>query len=96
MHIAKWQTLIVVVAIAFSVLSPLSVHLTIEYGQASIGSFDICHSGSLGVSVNHEMPCSIENPYELIPLSSLERAENPSAVISPFSIAFLDERPPKA
>jgi hypothetical protein len=92
----KWQTLIVVVAITFSVLSPISVHLTIEYGQTSIGTFDVCHAGSLAVSSVHEMPCFIENLYVLIRPSSPARAEDLSLVSQLPIIAFQDERPPKA
>ena len=92
----KWQTLIVVVAIAFSVLSPLSVHLTIEYGQTSIGTFDVCHAGSLAVSSIHEMPSFTEKLCVLIPPSSLTRAEHFSHVTRLPIIAFQDERPPKA
>ena len=92
----KWQTLIVVIAIAFSALSPLSVHLTIEYGQTSIGTFDICHAGSLAVSTNLDLPCFIENPYVPRPLLSPERAEIPSTDCKHLIIAFQDERPPKA
>jgi hypothetical protein len=92
----KWQTLIVVVALAFNVLSPLSVHLTIEYGQTSIGTFDICHAGSFAISANHEMPCFTEKPCVLIPLSSPKRVEILSSVCKIPIIAFQDERPPKA
>jgi hypothetical protein len=91
----KWQTIIVLVAIAFSVLSPLSVHLTIEYGQTSIGTFDVCHAGSLAVSSIHEMPCFIENLCVLIPPASPTRAENFSPVSQLPIIAFRDEHPPK-
>lgn len=93
----KWQTLIILVVIAFNVLSPLSVHLTVEYGQTTtIGSFDICHAGSVGIATGHEMPCYTENPCVLIPLYSLARTETPSSLIKPLIIAFQDERPPKA
>lgn len=92
----KWQTIIVVVAIAFSVLSPLSVHLTIEYGQTSIGTFDVCHAGSLAVSANHEILCITGDSSGLIPLRSTESAAIPSAVRKLLIIASQEERPPKA
>jgi hypothetical protein len=94
----KWQTLIVVVAISFSVLSPLSVHLAIEHGngQAAIGTFDVCHSGALAVYSGHEMPGFTEKLCVLLPPSSLSREENLSTVSRLPIIAFQDERPPKA
>lgn len=93
----KWQSLIVVVAIAFSCLSPLSVHLTIEHGQTTtIGTFDVCHAGSLAVSSIHEMPYFTENLCVLIPPSSPMRMENLSLVGRLPIIAFRDEHPPKA
>jgi len=91
----KWQTIIVVVAIAFSVLCPLSVHLTFEYGQTSIGTFDVCHAGSLAVSSSNEMPAFIENLCVLIPPSSPTRVEKLSSIGQFPIIVFRDEHPPE-
>lgn len=91
----KWQTLIVVLAVSFNVLSPLSVHLTIGHGQSSIGTFDVCHAGSLAVSSIHEMPSVTEKLCVLIPPASLARAPYFSRVTRLPIITFRDEQPPK-
>jgi hypothetical protein len=58
----KVKTIIVLTAIAFSVLSPLSLHLVILHGQTSFEVFDVCHAATPAIASNGEVPCLNEAP----------------------------------
>jgi hypothetical protein len=91
----KVRSVILLFAIAFSVLSPLSVHLTIAHGQTSIGTFDVCHAGATALSTSHDMPCVCQPIYGLCLPSRIEGTQilNPTLKL-PIS-AFQEEHPPK-
>ena len=91
----KARSVIVLLAIAFSVLSPVSVHLTIAHGQTSIGTFDVCHAGSLALSTSHDMPCVSQPIYRLYLPSFVEDAQIPDPALKLIIAAFQEEHPPK-
>ncbi len=93
----KWQAIIVLAAIALSIVIPPSLPLVTENGaQASIGTLDICHSAIPALSSSGEMPCVGECPCLPSPLSRTEILHTADLSFKPFLIPFQDERPPKA
>jgi hypothetical protein len=91
----RLKSVIVLLAIVFSVISPLSVHLTIAHGQTSIETFDICHAGSLALSTSHDMPCVSEPVYRPCLPSHSAGAEKLDPIHKPLITTFQEERPPK-
>ncbi len=91
----KVKSVIVLLAIAFSIFSPLSLHLTIAHGHATIEGFDVCHAGSLALAPGHEAPCVSEPVYRPCSLTQAARVEihEPSLII--LITASQEEHPPK-
>jgi hypothetical protein len=91
----KLQTIIVLLAIALSVVVPPVLPFIAHGGAASIGTLDVCHSAAPALSSNGEMPCVNECPCRILPseLTSVVGINNPSC--KPIVIAFCDERPPE-
>ncbi len=91
----KVKSVIVLLAIAFSILSPLSVHLTIAHEKTSIGTFDVCHAGSLAVSGSLDMPTMSEPVSCPFVPSYKDGVEILELTYQPFILIFQEEHPPK-
>jgi hypothetical protein len=91
----KARSAIVLFAIAFSVLSPLSVHLTIAHGQTSIGTFDVCHAGADALSTSHDMPCVSQQIYHPCLPSPVKGARTFDPALKPLNSTLQEEHPPK-
>ena len=91
----KVRSVIVLFAIAVSVLSPLSVHLTIAHGQTSIEALDVCHAGSLALSASHDMPGVSQPIYGLYLPARVEGAQILDTTLKLFPPTFQEEHPPK-
>ncbi len=89
------KSIIVLLAIGFSIFSPLSLHLTVAHGHTSIDGFDVCHAGSLALSAGHNAPCVSEPFFCPCPPSSIDAAEIPDPVIEVQVLASQEEHPPK-
>jgi hypothetical protein len=93
----RWQAVIILLAIAFSIIIPPSLPMIIVHdGHASIGSLDVCNSSTPAVSARGDMPCVNECPCQSLPLARIASVEIEKTPFRPFLIAFQDERPPKA
>ena len=93
----RWQSIIVLLAIALSVVAPPSLPLmAAQGGQAEIGTLDVCRSATPALSSNGDMPCIISCMNRPLPqgLSKVPAVAVPR--FNPFCIAFQDERPPKS
>jgi hypothetical protein len=88
-------SVIVLLAISFSILSPLSVHLTITHGLTSIGTFDVCHAGSLALSTGNDTLCVGQPLYHPWLPSHVEYAEMLNPKLKLITATFKDEHPPK-
>ena len=91
----KVRSVIVLFAIAVSVLSPLSVHLTITHGQTSIEAFDVCHAGSLALSASHDMPGVSQPIYGLYLPQRAESAQILDPTLKFLPPTLQKEHPPK-
>ncbi len=92
----KLKSVIVLFAVVVSILSPLSLHLTIAHGTASIEGLDVCHAGSFALSPGHDAPCVNEPIYRPYLPSHCYNAEMFDPTMRILVIAFLEEHPPKA
>ncbi len=93
----KWQAIIVLAAIALSIVIPPSLPLLSDNGaQAAIGTLDVCHSAIPALSSSGEMPCVGECSCHLSPLSRIEVLHTANPICKLYLISFQDERPPKA
>jgi hypothetical protein len=92
----KWSALIVLFAIALSIVLPPSLPFLSDHGtMAAIGTLDVCHSATPALSSNGDMPCVNECPCRHLPLVASNNAEIFTPPFKPLLIAFQDERPPK-
>jgi len=92
----KWQAIIVLLTIAFSIVVPPSLSLTLaQDGQAAIGILDVCHSTTPALSSQGDMPCMNERPIKPLPLAQTHSAFVANTPFKPYVTAFQDERPPK-
>lgn len=93
----KWHAVIVLLAIALTVLAPPSLPLMVERGgQAEIGALEVCHSATPALSSTGEMPCMNSLP----PLHRPDIAITYTTSQKPFFVQLLstfdNEQPPKA
>jgi hypothetical protein len=92
----KWQALIVLLAIALSIIVPPSLPFLSDHGATTaIGALDVCHSAMPALSANGDMPCVSESlcrPLHL-DLYDISAMVNPPLKLS--AMSFQDERPPK-
>ncbi|HUI44477.1 MAG TPA: hypothetical protein VL122_00630 [Nitrospirota bacterium] len=93
----KWQALIVLLAIALSIIAPPSLPFLSDHGATTaIGALDICHSATAALSANGDMPCINEyygHPLHL-ELYNISEIVNPLLKLS--EISYQDEHPPQA
>ncbi len=93
----KWQTIIVLAAIALSIVIPPSLPFMTDRGVASsIGTLDVCHAAVPAVTAGGEMPWIDECPCLPSPFAMTEILQTTNLSLHPFFIPFQDERPPKA
>lgn len=86
---------IVLIAIVFSIFSPRSLHLAIAHGHTSIEGFDVCHSGSPGLSTGHDARRVNEPLYRHCLPSSVYGAEIFDPTHRILILASQEEHPPK-
>lgn len=91
----KWKALIVLLAIALSVVVPPSPFLSDPGAIATIGTLDICHAAAPALSSNGDMPFEIVASAHPVPVTLLENAYIVQQPCKPCFIALLDERPPQ-
>jgi hypothetical protein len=92
----KWQALIVLLAIALSiVVQPSLPYLPDRGAMATIVALDVCHSVTPALSSNNNMPCVNECPCRQLLLAQSKNAEIITPPFKPLLIAVEDERPPK-
>ncbi len=89
------KSFIVLIAITFSILSPLSLHLTIAHGQASIEGLDVCHAGSYALSASHDAPGVCEAIYNSFHPLPMAVAEIIDPILNMPITSFQEEHPPK-
>lgn len=93
----KWQSVIVLLAIALTIAVPTSLFPTCSHaGHAMIGSLDICHSATPALSSSGSMPWIQESPCHPLPLVLQETSAIVNPLFKPFTPVFQDEHPPKA
>lgn len=93
----KWQAIIVLLAITFSIFVAPSMPLTAYHGrQVAIGTLDICHSSDPVLSVNGHMPVLNQSPFVVLPLVLNTVSTNKNSPLRIFFVASPDERPPQA
>jgi hypothetical protein len=89
------NSVIVLLAIALSILAPFPVHLTIAHGETVIATFDFCHAGSPALSTSNHMPCVSQPIYHPCLPSPVEGAEILGPTLTPFVVTFQEEHPPE-
>jgi len=92
----RMKSVIVLLAIVFSILSPLPLHLTIAHGHASIERLDVCHAGSLALSPGYEAPFVSEPLFETCLPSHINNFTIIDSMLRVLLTAFQEEHPPKA
>lgn len=93
----KVQAVMILLAIALSIVVPpsLSLTATAHGGQAMLGTLDVCHAATPALASNGDMPCMNEGMCCPLPLAQYKAPEIANPPFQPFFIAFQDERPPK-
>ncbi len=92
----KWRAIIVLAAIALSIVVPPSLPLLISGdAHASIGTLDVCHSATPALSSNGDMPCMNEPACHPAVISLFTSITPENKPLKPQSITFQDERPPR-
>jgi hypothetical protein len=92
----RWKAIIVLLAVALSIVVPPSLSLMIaDGGHPLIGTLDVCHSATPALSSHGDMPCLNECPCCPFPLAQIKVAEITNPPFKPLLLAFQDERPPK-
>lgn len=92
----KQQAIIILCAIALSLLLPPSVPFMSDHGTlASIGVLDVCNSAKPALASQGDMPCMHECACCPLPLAQGALADITNPSFPPSFIASLDERPPQ-
>jgi hypothetical protein len=92
----KWKALIVLLAIALSIVVPPSLpYLSNNGAMATIVTLDVCHAATPNMSSNIVMPCMGEYSCWHLPLAKSKNTGTDTPSFKPLLIAYLDERPPK-
>ncbi len=93
----KWQAVIVLLAIALTVLAPPALPLITARGQAAqIGDLDVCHSSFPAIAANGEMPCINSLPAVHRPVGFITHAVTQKPFFLQSLFTFDSEHPPKA
>ncbi len=91
----KARSVIMLLAMAFGVLSPPAAHLTITHGQTSIGTLDVCHAGFPALSTSQDMPCVSQSIYGLYLPPFIEVAQILDPTLKFLFSTSQEEHPPK-
>ncbi len=92
----KWMAVIVLLAIALSIVIPPSLSMMIaDKGHSRIGTLDVCHSAAPALSSDGDMPCMNETVCRPLRLAVYEVSRISSPRCKSLFIAFQEERPPK-
>jgi hypothetical protein len=93
----KWQAVIVLVAIALTILVPPALPLMSVPGRhAQIGTLDVCHSALPAIAANGEMPCINSMPAVHRPTSFVTHTISQKPFFLQSLFTFDSEHPPKA
>jgi hypothetical protein len=93
----KWQAIIILLAIALSIVVPSSLPFLSDQGaMAAIGTLDICHSSTPALSSTGDMPCISGSSCNPLPLALEDTIKIVPLLSKPYFIANQDERPPKS
>lgn len=88
---------IILLAIAFSMVIPPTISLTIDDGgKAMIGALNVCSPATPALSSNGEMPCVNECRFDPFSPAGTEGLQISNSPLLSFFFASQDERPPKA
>ena len=92
----KIQSILILIVLSFSILSPLSISISPLDDHSYIVTLDVCHASGSAVSVNADIPALQESLCNLCPLGlcGYTRIIDPSS--KPSLIASDLEHPPKS
>ena len=92
----RWQAVIVLTAIALSIVIPPTLILTGVHGvQTAIGTLDVCHSATPALSSNGNMPCLDVCSNHPLPLALQGVTQIAALQDKSVIIAVQDEHPPQ-
>jgi hypothetical protein len=92
----RWQVVIVLAALAFTIMVPPSFPLVIDRdGQTVLGTLDVCHTVTPALASNGEMPCMNECPCRHVPASSIVYCKQIDPLLSEFLLITRNEHPPQ-
>ncbi len=93
----KWQAVIVLLAIALTVLAPPALPLMIVHdGHSQIGVLDVCHSAAPALSASGEMPCLNSFPLDQQPKPFITYSIQHKPLFSQYLSTFDTEQPPQS
>ena len=93
----KWKALIVLLAIAFSVVLPPSLPYLSDNGAiAAIGTLDVCHSATPALSSNGDMPCVTASICIAAPLLAESTNDSLQKTYSELILSSRNEQPPRS
>ncbi len=93
----RWQAVIVLAAIIFSIVALPSLPLiAAKCGESVIGTPNICYSAAPALSSSSQMSCVNACPCRLIPSPSIVYGTNMDIVLTQMLSPRQHEHPPKA
>jgi hypothetical protein len=93
----RWQAVIILAVIIFSIIAPASLPLIADRGgESTIGMLNVCHAATPSLASSGQMPCMNEYQYNPRPFLQDQFSQIVDPLVKPLFIAFQDERPPKA
>jgi hypothetical protein len=93
----RWQSLIMLIAIAVSTAASPSLPLTIVCDrEAMIGMLNVSNSVTPALSSNGDMPCVNERPRSRVLFLFVTSRESPQFFLIPMLMPKMNEHPPKA
>jgi hypothetical protein len=93
----RWQAVIVLVAIAVSIVVPPSLPRTIAHDvKSTIGTLNVCPSATPALSSNGEMPCINAVPCTHNPALYVAFCKSTDLVFTQLFLLKQNEHPPKA
>ena len=93
----KWQSIIVLLALAIAILAPPSFAPTASHhGQPTLSSLDVCHSASPAIAAGGEMPGLAVHSQAQAPAPYIAYLDELKPLFTAFLIISGNERPPAA